>query len=419
MKKNLAINKIFSKMELPQTQSNSQSVQLKGNIMTSDGFQKGIISFVDGKIAAIDDNAAHECDDVIDVGNHYIIPGFIDLHMHGIHTHLVDQGIEHLQKISVDILQYGVTGFLPTLYPRPAAEHVAFVKEIAQIQPQGASVLGFHLEGPFLKLTGSLSQNAISKVAELSRAQALIEACKPFKAVFSISPDIEGIADIIPVMAAGNTPVFITHTAANVEQTLVAIKAGAKHATHFYDVYPCPPVTEPGVRPCGAVEAILASEEVSVDFILDGVHVDPIAVKMALACKRGGPGKVCLITDSNVGAGLEPGKFEFGESGEIYFEYKGAPARMTKDNGLAGSGLTMNQAVRNAIKFLGLSLFEALTLASTNPAHVLNIENSKGLLNIGYDADLLIIDEDVNIKQAWVAGCLKLDKLSVTCPQLI
>ena len=82
-------------------------------------------------------------------------------------------------------------------------------------------------------------------------------------------------------MARDNTPVFIPHTAANVEQTQRAIELGARHATHFYDVFPCPPVVDPGVRPCGAVEAILADERVSVDFILDGVHVDPVAIKMA------------------------------------------------------------------------------------------------------------------------------------------
>ena len=404
-------------------QRNSQAGKptvVRGNIMTDSGFRKGLITLAKGKIASLNFNSdANYSADIIDVGDHYIVPGFIDLHMHGIHRDLVDHGIEALQRISINLLQYGVTGFLPTIYPRPAAEHVAFVKEIAGITPRGASILGFHLEGPFLKLTGSLSQNAISKVADLPRARSLINACKPYKAVFSVSPDIERISEIIPEMVKNDTPVFITHTAASVEETLAAIKAGAKHATHFYDVFPCPPVTEPGVRPCGAVEVILANEDVRVDFILDGVHVDPIAVKMALACKKNGRGKVCLITDSNVGAGLEPGKFFFGESGEIYFEYKGAPARMVKDNGLAGSGLTMDRAVQNACKFLDLPLHEAVKMASTNPAHVLNIEKNKGVIAKGYDADLLVIDADVNVLHAWVAGELLFDKMKETQGELI
>lgn len=386
---------------------NSHIHNLKGQVMSGSGFKPGVVSMQDGKIISVEENVKPAAEDIIDVGQLFIVPGFIDLHIHGVHHDLVDHGIGALQKISKNLLQYGVTGFLPTVYPRPAGEDTAFLKQIATIHPEGAQILGFHLEGPFLKLTGSLSQNAISKKGDQQRARSLIDACRPYKAVFSISPDVDGIADIIPIMAENDTAVFMTHTAANVEQTLAAIAAGASHATHFYDVFPCPEVTEPGVRPCGIVEAVLADKNVSVDFILDGVHVDPIAVKMAMACKENGSGKVCLITDANVGAGLEPGKFSFGETGDIYFEYKGAPARAVEGNFLAGSGLTMNTAVKNAVNFLGIPLHEAVTMASYNPATVLHIENGKGLIETGYDADLLVVDKDVNIHQAWVAGELK------------
>ncbi len=176
---------------------------------------------------------------------------------------------------------------------------------------------------------------------------------------------------------------------------------GARHATHFYDVFPCPEVTEPGVRPCGAVEAILADERVSVDFILDGVHVDPVAVRMALKCK---PENVCLITDANVGAGLEPGRFTFGNSGEIEFAYKGAPARSVEGKYLAGSGLTMDQALRNAMKWLHLDLPEAIRLLTYNPAKVLGLNNKKGLLAPGYDADFIVLDNELEIIQTWING---------------
>ncbi|MCF0172939.1 MAG: amidohydrolase family protein, partial [Bacteroidales bacterium] len=233
------------------------------------------------------------------------------------------------------------------------------------------------------------------------RVESLKNAAKPYKAIFSIAPDVENITDVIPLMAADNTPVFMTHTAANVEQTQKAIALGACHATHFYDVFPCPPVTEPGVRPCGIVEAVLADKNVSVDFILDGVHVDPIAVKMALACK---PGKVCVITDANIGAGLEPGTFKFGNMGEINFAYKGAPARSVKDGTLDGSGLTLDQGLRNAIKFLGLDIVAASKLLSHNPACVLRKGDVKGLLAAGYDADFAVLDDNLEVQQTWIGG---------------
>lgn len=378
-----------------------QEVTIKGRIITTEGIQKGNIRIENGKITAVGDIQSEE--EVLDMGNAYIAPGFIDLHTHGIHYSLVDNGPEHLKDICLNMPKYGVTGFLPTVAPRPKGEDAVFLSELSVTKTEGAEILGFHLEGPFLKITGSLPSEAISQ-SDTSRVESLVQAAKPFRAIFSVSPDVEGIDKILPLMTRENTPVFMTHTAATVKETQTAIELGVRHATHFYDVFPCPAVKDPGVRPCGAVEAILADKRASVDFILDGVHVDPVAVKMALACKSEGPGRVCLITDSNVGAGLEPGRFVFGNSGEIEFAYKGAPARMVKDNTLAGSGLTMDQALRNAVEWLDIDLTEAVKMASTYPAEVIGVETRKGKLDIGYDADFVILDQGLNVLETWVAG---------------
>jgi N-acetylglucosamine-6-phosphate deacetylase len=374
---------------------------LKGHIVREYDILEGFITIRNGIITEI--NNQRPSGPVIDFSNMYVAPGFIDLHIHGLHRSLLDNGPSDLSEICRALPQYGVTGFLPTVAPRPQGEDATFLETLSRTETKGAEILGFHLEGPFLKITGALPEGAIS-ATDINRLRSLINAAKPLKAVFSISPDKEGVEALIPVMAAGGTPVFITHTAATVEQTQVAIELGARHATHFYDVFPFPPVKEPGVRPCGAVEAILADKRVSVDFILDGIHVDPVAVKMAIVCKSEGPGRVCLITDSNVGAGLEPGRFVFGNSGEIEFAYKGAPARLTKDNTLAGSGLTLNKALQNAVKWLDISLSEALKMVSTNPAQVIGVDNRKGKLQAGYDADFVLLDEQLNVVQTWISG---------------
>lgn len=379
----------------------SDQLSFKGRIVTDAGIVNGYLTIKDGSIINIGDS----CPDnqMVDLGDAYLFPGFIDLHIHGVHASLVDDGGEALSEICRILPQYGVTGFLPTVAPLPKGEDSAFLSLLANTKTEGAEKLGFHLEGPFLKITGALNPEAIAH-SDSDRVTALINAVKPYKAIFSISPDVEGIENLIPLMAENDTPVFMTHTAATVEQTQRAIALGARHATHFYDVFPCPPVTEPGVRPCGAVEAILADERVSVDFILDGVHVDPIAVKMALACKAKGPGKVCLITDANVGAGSEPGRFVFGNSGEIYFSSKGSPARSVKDDTLAGSGLTMDQALRNAMKWLDIDLVEASQLLSTNPAKLLGVDDKKGKLAIGYDADFVVMNDQLEVLQTWIDG---------------
>ena len=342
--------------------------------------------------------------EIIDGCGYYLVPGFIDLHTHGVHEYLIDNGPEDLEQMCEVLPQYGVTGFLPTVCPRPKGEDSEFLATLAGVQSQGTTMLGFHLEGPFLTITGALPAEALG-TNDPERVNALIAAASPYPAVFSISPDFEGIGDLLPIMRGNDTPIFITHTKADVKQTQAAIEGGARHATHFYNVFYAPDETDGGVRPCGAVEAILADERVSVDFILDGEHVDPVAIKMALKTK--GATSVSLITDSQVGAGLPPARYMFGQD-EVEIKYPGGPARMTENSrfpcGLAGSGLTIDRVVRNAVEMLGIKLPQAIRMVSANPARVLGLELRKGTIAEGYDADLVLLNRDLEVEQTFVAG---------------
>jgi N-acetylglucosamine-6-phosphate deacetylase len=343
--------------------------------------------------------------EIIEGANHYLSPGFIDLHFHGVHTYLTEDGPDQLAAICRILPVYGVTGFLPTLSPRPDTQYLELLSSLARSKPPGTSIYGFHLEGPFLTLSGALKLDTSVRL-DAGCVSKLVKAVQPHRAIFSVSPEFSMITDLIPLMAEKNTPVFITHTQATVGQTQAAIKAGVCHATHFYDVFPCPPVTDEGVRPCGAVEAVLADPRVSVDFVLDGEHVDPVAVKMALHAK--GPDRVCLITDSNLGAGLEPGLYKGVGDTEIEFAYEGAPARMTENTSqpgcLAGSGLTMDRAVRNATRMAKIDLPLAVRMASLNPAQVLGLSHRKGAIKEGYDADLVLLDKDLHVEATWIMG---------------
>jgi N-acetylglucosamine-6-phosphate deacetylase len=345
-----------------------------------------------------------QADQIIDAQGDYLAPGFIDLHFHGSGGYLIDNGSNSLAALCAILPKFGVTGFLAGVSPLPKGEDVALLTNLARTKSEGAAVLGFHLEGPFLSLYGAIPPDTMGK-ADIERVEALIKAVYPYKAVFSISPDVENITELLPLMGAHDTPVFMTHTAATVKQTQAAINAGVCHATHFYDVFPCPPVTDPGVRPCGAVEAVLADPRVSVDFILDGEHVDPVAVQMALCCK--GPDKVCLITDANIGAAMPPGRYKFFKD-EVVFAYPGGPARFSEHcqfaGGLCGSGLTMNLAVGNAIKMLGVDLPQAVRMASTNPARVLKLSATKGQITENFDADLVLLNDSLEVRQTWIQG---------------
>ncbi len=345
-----------------------------------------------------------DSDKLIEGNGLLLAPGYIDLHIHGSHDLLVDAGREVLERLCLLLPRYGVTGFLPTVSPRVEGEDARHVADLSRAVSKGSAILGFFLEGPFLTLTGALPPESCGSPSE-RRIRSLVEAASPYRAIFAVAPDLEGVLPFIPMMADGGNPVFITHTAATVAQTQAAIEAGARHATHFYDVFPHPPETDPGVRPCGAPEAILADDRVSVDFILDGEHVDPVAVKMTLRCKS--KERVCLITDANLGAGLPPGVYE-GLGGEIEFAYPGAPARMTKNSrvpgSLAGSGLTLDTAVRNAVKLLDLSIADAVQMASWNPARVLGLQDVRGRVREGYFADLLLLDNELRVQKTWVGG---------------
>ena len=385
-----------------------RTVITNASVVLPDRLAKGcVVAFEDGRITAICPTGglpAPAAEEVVDAKGSFLAPGFIDLHFHGSGEFLIDNGPDDLIGLCKLLPRYGVTGFLAGVCPQPKGQDARFLASLAVADTQGAEILGFHLEGPFLAMTGALPPEAIG-CNDPQRVRALIEAAGPRRAVFSVSPDFEGILDLLGMMTAGSVPAFMTHTAASVTQTQAAIEAGVRHATHFYDVFPVPPETEPGARPCGVVEAVLADPRVTVDFVLDGVHVDPVAVKMALQCK--GPGGVSLITDANVGAGLPPGRYDsFGTS--VEFAYLGAPARLTEDSPrsgcLAGSGLTMDLAVRNAIELLGVDLPQAVRMAGANPAEVLGLGGCKGQIKEGFDADLVLLDESLKVRQTWVGG---------------
>ncbi|MEX2671644.1 MAG: amidohydrolase family protein [Phycisphaeraceae bacterium] len=365
----------------------------------------------DGRIVAIDPPADLLPSDLnrVDGGGRLLTPGLIDLHIHGLGLYLFEDSPEAMQAGLAELPRYGVTRVLPTLYrvmnkaslPK-LAKLTAALKDVTAVR-----VPGFHLEGPFLALPGAGSETVPGDLALLD---ALFEATDGCITAMSVSPDTLDVIPVIERLAEHGVAVFLTHTRANVEQSEAAIEAGARHATHFYDVFPVPDATEPGVRPTGVVEAVLADERVSVDFILDGVHVPPVAVRAALAAK--GPRRTALITDGNIGAGLPVGsrhkawelEVRVAEDGAARIHAPGTP----KHGALAGSALTMNRAVNHARQWLGLPEQDAWAMATLAPGRLLNGEMI-GDLVAGADADLVLWDEpegELVARQTWVAGRL-------------
>ncbi len=381
------------------------------NVVGRDEVYEGYSVLVeDGSIKAVANDEGLYADTVIDAGGKYITAGFIDVHMHGAHGVSIGDPKEKIEEFLKIMPMYGVTGLLAGVSPSGDDEKdTKRLKEYATIKSEGTNLLGFFLEGHFLTLFGAISY--IPKNRTLERVKELKDAAKPYKIAFAVSPELEGITQMLPEMVKDSYTAFITHTGANWDEAQAAIDAGAKHASHFFNVFPYTGDKEPGVRGCGSVEAVYANPDVSVDFILDGVHVIPIAVKMALACKD--RDKVCLISDSNVHAGLPAGEYAGVEGKGITVEYEGAPARLASGplkGGLSGSGLTLDRALRNAIEMLGVDLPQAAAMVSYNPAKVLGLSDSKGLVKKGYDADLVMLGKDLTVEKCWVGGQLRYEK---------
>ena len=359
-----------------------------------------------GRIAAIDPvpAAIPAGTTRIDAGGRCLTPGLIDLHTHGIGHHLYEASPKDLLAGLAFAARFGTTGVLPTLYRvmnRPALPLLATLSQ-ALDQVRGVSVPGWHLEGPFLKLPGAGADTIPGDVGLLNEVLA---ATGGRTRAMSISPDTPNIIPVIERLVEEAIVPFITHTHASTEETERAIDAGARHATHFYNVFPIPAVTEPGVRPCGAVEAILADPRCAVDFICDGVHVAPVAVRAALAAK--GHAGVILITDSNIGAGLPDG---------IYPTTFGFPVKVSAGNaarihdpahknhgGLAGSALTMNVGIANLHRWLKIPSEQIWAMGSANPARLMGL-TTKGVIAVGADADVVLWNADFTATHTWVAG---------------
>jgi N-acetylglucosamine-6-phosphate deacetylase len=361
----------------------------------------GSLVLQDGKITAINPANPPLQARVTDGNGRLLTPGLIDVHTHGIHKfrYHYDTTPEEFASAARALGQYGTTCVFPTVVPGKEPDLVESLSRMASPAPgmEGARMPGLHLEGPFMALGGAA---CATLPGDLKLLDDLLAACRSRVAIMSVSPDQKNMVAVIECLRERRVVPFLTHTRASVEQTQAAIDAGAMHATHFYDVFPVPEELEPGARPVGAVETILADPRVSVDFICDGVHVHPMAIRAAVRAK--GWGGVLLITDSNIGAGLPPGEYD----SPWGFRVRTGPAggvRHATENYLAGSALTMNVGVKNLLEWLDLPPEQVWAMGTLNPARLLGLTN-KGRIAVGVDADLVLWTDDLQPVKTWVGG---------------
>ena len=355
------------------------------------------------KIVGIVDEAEIPADaEVIDAEGGYVSPGFIELHIHGyLSKDVCDANEESLRIISKGLLGNGVTGYLPTTMTVDMAVIKGALEACRALMPEtrtpefdGSEILGVHAEGPFI----SESKKGAQDPKYILKPDAdFVKEYSDVIRVITLAPE-EDDADfsaIKRITAETDVVVSMGHTSADYDTAVAGVKAGVRHATHLFNAMT--PLTHRGP---GVVGAALNCDEVSTELIVDTHHVNAALFDTVYKLKGR---KLCIITDCLPAGGLPEGEYTLGGAKIIY---KNDLCRL-EDGTIAGSVLKLNKGVWNVYNNSKIPLNECVNCASLNPATTLGIQDKKGSLAPGKDADIVILDNEFNVRKTIIGGKIK------------
>lgn len=330
-----------------------------------------------------------------DLGGRMLLPGLFDTQVNGGGGALFNDApsVATLRTIAAAHRQYGTTALLPTLISDDLAVVEKAIAAVEQaINEKVPGIVGIHLEGPFLNPARKGVHNAEKFRTIDEAAFNLLTSLKVGKTLVTLAPELTTPEIIRRLVDAGVT-VAAGHSAADYAQTRAALAAGLSSFTHLFNAMTPFTSREPGM-----VGAALEDAESYCGIIVDGYHVHPATLKVAVAAKT--KGRMVLVTDAmpTVGAANK----EFILNGEVIRSENGRCATATGT--LAGSDLDMLSAVRNSVALLGLELFEAVRMASVYPAAMMGLENELGSLKPGYKANMILVDDELNLLNSWIDG---------------
>lgn len=361
------------------------------------GIIKGSIAFEKGKVIGYGEDSSFEKLDE----NYIVIPGFIEEHIHGCNgSDTMYATKKDLENISISLLQDGVTSFYPTTMSMSLDDVKRALNNIAQNKDlPGANILGINVEGPFIfkKYCGAQDPKNIIKATE-ENIKELIEASSNMIKIMTIAYE-EADFDIVKFLLDNGIKPSLGHSDCSYTKAQEAIDKGAHTLTHTYNAMR-------GIhhRDIGLLGAGLLNDSVYTELICDLHHVSAPAIELLYRLK--GKDKIVLITDSMEARFLDEGQYELG--GQKVYVKNGVAT--LNDGTLAGSILRMNDAVKNIQKTLNISLEEAIDFATINPARNMGVEKFKGSLDIGKDADYIVIDRNLNVIKTYIAGNLVYSK---------
>lgn len=334
---------------------------------------------------------------VVDLKGAMLVPGFLDLHTHGGDNVDVNAATaEDFAQISRFFARNGTTGWLCSILTDTEEQtlwSIGQAREAMAAPIAGARLLGIHLEGPFLspEYKGAMPEHLLKK-GDAALFRRYQQAAGGTVRYLTVAPEVEGVVDMIREIS-GEVAVAIGHSGADYETAIRAIDAGARACTHTFNAMGLFHQHRPSIM--GAV----LERPVYCEAICDGRHLHPGTVRMLLACK--GWDRVAAVTDSIQAAGLPDGRYKLGVNDVVVED---GDAKLASNGVRAGSTLTTGQALKNLAAFTGQPVERVLPLLTLNPARLIGMEERKGSIAPGKDADLVVLDDQLNVKQTYVSG---------------
>lgn len=358
----------------------------------------------DGKILGVAEVDALGSDvQRIDAGGRLITPGLVDLHTHGALGHTFNEPTaEAFQTITAENVRRGVTSLLATLATAPIAELcrcLEFCRQWMAEPRDGAQVVGAHLESPYISMAqrGALDPQNV-RTPDDGTPDRLLEHHDVLR-IFVLAPELPGALDLVAKLARLGIVPAAGHTSAKEEQVLAAMRAGLRHVTHIWSAMSSTVREGPWRKP-GLLEAALVFEGLTVEMIADNRHLPPTLMKLAYKCI--GADRLCVISDATSGAGLpESARFRMGG---MEYEVHDGVGMMFDRSCFAGSTTLVSQMVPILVEAVGIPLAEAVRMASLTPARVIGLDDRKGSLEAGRDADIAIFDDDFTCWRTMIGG---------------
>lgn len=382
-----------------------KTLQIKNaRIVTYDQIVKGDLNIADGKIVGI--NTPFNADETIDAGGNYVAPGFVDIHTHGGFGYDYMDCTEKAFKVAPEKhMEHGTTSMLVTLLSADSEElyNAILTYEKVKHQPRnGAQFLGLHLEGPYFSAAQCGAQDTkYLRNPDKKEYMKFLDATDDIRR-WSAAPELDGALEFGREMVKHGILPSIAHTDASYDDVLRAFDVGFTHMTHLYSSMSTIHRVN-AYRVCGVLEAAYLIDDMTVEIIADGKHLPAPLLQYVTKFKP--IDKIALCTDSIRGAGYKDGQTTILGSltNGVEVDIDDGVAKLKDRSSFAGSIATTDRLVRTMINLAGSSVVHAVRMASTVPAKICGFPN-KGQIKVGCDADIVIFDEDVNIKKTIIGG---------------